>query len=196
PFDHALDELVIPPVPEFLTRNHGEVWSYRQQLPDRIARCVPFAELPVCCGESEGRAPEAGHVDLEGYVQRAPVVALAVRYEKQGEPVPSRMIRIEPRGLLLNRLIDEQRRAEEEQANTESLRAIQRAFREAMLVLPREEYDWFEIRSASAQAASTEPPPEVAAEAAGEEDGVATGIPGPSEAPSQRKFFEYPGPLH
>ncbi|PYU26903.1 MAG: hypothetical protein DMG32_09015 [Acidobacteria bacterium] len=96
----------------------------------------------------------------------------------------------------LNRLIDEQRRAEEEQANTESLRAIQRAFREAMLVLPREEYDWFEIRSASAQAASTEPPPEVAAEAAGEEDGVATGIPGPSEAPSQRKFFEYPGPLH
>lgn len=96
----------------------------------------------------------------------------------------------------LNRLIDEQRRAEEEQANAESLRAIQRAFREAMLVLPREEYDWFEIRSASAQAAGTEPSPEVAAETAGEEDGVATGIPEPSEASTQRKFFEYPGPLH
>jgi len=39
----------------------------------------------------------------------------------------------------VNGLIDEQRRAEEEQANTESLRAIQRAFREAMLALPREE---------------------------------------------------------
>src|SRR5215471_2679537 len=49
----------------------------------------------------------------------------------------------------LNGLIDAQRRAEEEQSNAESLRAIQRAFREALLVLPREEYDWFEIRSAS-----------------------------------------------
>lgn len=96
----------------------------------------------------------------------------------------------------LNRLIDEQRRAEEEQVNTESLRAIQRAFREAMLVLPREEYDWFEIRSASGQAAGTAPPPEVAAEAASEEDAVVTGIAGPSGAPTQRKFFEYPGPLH
>jgi hypothetical protein len=45
----------------------------------------------------------------------------------------------------LNDLIDAQRRAEEEQANRESLRAIQRAFREAMLILPREEYDWFDI---------------------------------------------------
>ena len=39
----------------------------------------------------------------------------------------------------LNNLIEAQRRAEEEQANRESLRAIQRAFREAMLILPREE---------------------------------------------------------
>jgi len=96
----------------------------------------------------------------------------------------------------LNRLIDEQRRAEEEQANTESLRAIQRAFREAMLVLPREEYDWFEIRSASGPVAGTERPPEVAAEVTGEEDGVTAGIPRLSESPAQRKFFEYPGPLH
>src|SRR5215831_3555485 len=54
----------------------------------------------------------------------------------------------------LNALIEAQRRAEEEQANRDSLRAIQRAFREAMLVLPREEYDWFEIPSASSQAVS------------------------------------------
>ena len=52
----------------------------------------------------------------------------------------------------LNGLIDAQRRAEQEQANRESLRAIQRAFREAMLVLPREEYDWFDIQSRSSQA--------------------------------------------
>src|SRR2546422_8550817 len=51
----------------------------------------------------------------------------------------------------LNDLIDAQRRAEEEQANRESLRAIRRAFREAMLILPREEYDWFDIQSRSPQ---------------------------------------------
>jgi hypothetical protein len=94
----------------------------------------------------------------------------------------------------LNRLIDDQRRAEEEQANAESLRAIQRAFREAMLVLPREEYDWFEIRSASGPAAGSDES-SAAGETVGEEGGPA-GMPEPSEGPTQRKFFEYPGPLH
>jgi hypothetical protein len=47
----------------------------------------------------------------------------------------------------LNALIEAQQRAEEEQASRESLRAIQRAFREALLALPPEEYDWFEVQS-------------------------------------------------
>jgi len=95
----------------------------------------------------------------------------------------------------LNSLIDEQRRAEEEQANIQSLRAIQRAFREAMLVLPREEYDWFEIRPPSVQGVATG---EMLAQGAGtvSEGGAATGILESPEASAQRKFFEYPGPLH
>ena len=97
----------------------------------------------------------------------------------------------------LNRVIEAQRRAEEEQANTESLRAIQRAFREAMLVLPREEYDWFEIRSPSVKGAGAGQPPERAAEAVGEEEVSATGVAEPvGTSAAQRKFFEYPGPLH
>jgi hypothetical protein len=47
----------------------------------------------------------------------------------------------------LSTVIDEQRRAEEEQASRELLRTIQRAFREAMLKLPAEEYDWFDIQA-------------------------------------------------
>src|SRR5262249_8073853 len=43
-------------------------------------------------------------------------------------------------------VIEEQRRAEEEQASRELLRTIQRAFREALLALPAEEYDWFDIQ--------------------------------------------------
>jgi hypothetical protein len=93
----------------------------------------------------------------------------------------------------LNGVIEAQRRAEEEQANQESLRAIQRAFREAMLALPREEYDWFDIQARSPQAGSTgEPGPQSLAE----EEGALAGVPEPREGESaQRQFFEHAGPL-
>ena len=93
----------------------------------------------------------------------------------------------------LNGLIDAQRRAEEEQANRESLRAIQRAFREAMLVLPREEYDWFDIPWRSLQAAGADEP----SERGGEKEGGVPGVPEPRGSESaQRQFFDYAGPLH
>jgi histidine kinase/DNA gyrase B/HSP90-like ATPase len=95
----------------------------------------------------------------------------------------------------LNGLIDAQRRAEQEQANRESLRAIQRAFREAMLVLPREEYDWFDIQSRSSQAVGAGVPPARGGEGpSAEENG---GVPEPSGSEStQRQFFDHAGPLH
>ncbi len=94
-----------------------------------------------------------------------------------------------------DRLIDAQCRAEEEQANRESLRAIQRAFREAMLVLPREEYDWFDIQSRSPQAVGAGMPPERGVEApSAEEEG---GVPEPSGGEcTQRQFFDHAGPLY
>ena len=44
---------------------------------------------------------------------------------------------IEPLEKHVIRLIEEQQRAEEEQASQQSLKAIQRAFHEALLALPR-----------------------------------------------------------
>jgi hypothetical protein len=98
----------------------------------------------------------------------------------------------------LNGLIDAQRRAEEEQANQQSLRAIQRAFREAMLVLPREEYDWFDIQLRPPQAAGAGEPAERAVEASGADQyAVLSGVPEPSGGESaQRQFFDYAGPLY
>ena len=94
----------------------------------------------------------------------------------------------------LNGLIEAQRRAEEEQANRESLRAIQRAFREAILVLPREEYDWFDIQSRSPQGSGGGEPSGRDVEASGAEG---EGVPEPSGGePTQRQFFDYAGPLH
>src|SRR5262252_64523 len=98
----------------------------------------------------------------------------------------------------LNDLIDAQRRAEEEQANRESLRVIQRAFREAMLVLPREEYDWFDIPSRSPQDSGAGEPLEPGPESVDrkEEGEVLGGEELRKEAPAQRQFFDYAGPLH
>jgi len=100
----------------------------------------------------------------------------------------------------LNGIIDAQRRAEEEQANRESLRAIQRAFREAILVLPPEEYDWFDIQSRSLQAGGGGEQPERGVEASREASeemaGSVPGVPEPNGSKSaQRQFFEYAGPL-
>jgi len=92
----------------------------------------------------------------------------------------------------LNGLIEAQRRAEEEQANRESLRAIQRAFREAMLALPPEEYDWFDIQSHSPQAVGGGELPE----RGGESEGPVPGVLEPNGSESaQRQFFDYAGPL-
>lgn len=98
----------------------------------------------------------------------------------------------------LNDLIDAQRRAEEEQANRESLRAIQRAFREAMLILPREEYDWFDIQSRSPQDSGASEPPKRGVQSIDtkEEGAVLDGAEPREEASAQRQFFDYAGPLH
>jgi len=94
----------------------------------------------------------------------------------------------------LNGVIEAQRRAEEEQANRESLRAIQRAFREAMLALPREEYDWFDIQARSRQPGGTG---EGRQESTAEEEAAVTGVAEPREGePAQRQFFDHAGPLH
>jgi hypothetical protein len=94
-------------------------------------------------------------------------------------------------------LIEEQQRAEEEQASQQSLKAIQRAFHEAMLALPREEYDWFDVQGRARQEGGA---------GSANAGGVPAGtdwqeelLPGVSEPKSsdspQRQFFDYAGPL-
>jgi hypothetical protein len=96
----------------------------------------------------------------------------------------------------LSGLIEAQQRAEEEQASQQSLRAIQRAFREAMLALPREEYDWFDVQAPSGQQAGTAKANGGDATARAEGDIGTLGVTEPvSSESSQRQFFDYAGPL-
>ncbi|HEV2957203.1 MAG TPA: ATP-binding protein [Xanthobacteraceae bacterium] len=98
-------------------------------------------------------------------------------------------------------IIEEQRRAEEEQASREQMRAIQRAFREALLALPAEEYDWFAIhartfRSSPPGAGITEAVEDDALSSPGGWGEAAPGAPQPELAEGrQRQFFEFAGPL-
>jgi hypothetical protein len=92
----------------------------------------------------------------------------------------------------LTELIEERQRSEDERSSRDTLRAIQRAFREAMLALPAEDYEWFDVtaRARIGAVASVEEPGEPA---------YVEGVPLPDQADSssgQRQFFEYAGPLH
>jgi hypothetical protein len=95
----------------------------------------------------------------------------------------------------LRELIAEQRRAEEEQASQQALKAIQKAFHEAILALPPEEYDWFEIKGRARRGAGASGG-DGAAEAAGDDVEPGVGIAEPAaSASAQRQFFEFAGPL-
>ena len=97
----------------------------------------------------------------------------------------------------LTGLIEAQQRAEEEQATQQSLRAIQRAFREALLALPPEEYDWFDIHARARGEGGPRPSGTEDTEVAGADGEAAElGATEPSFSPgTQRQFFEYAGPL-
>jgi len=97
----------------------------------------------------------------------------------------------------LKGLIEEQQRAEEEQASQQSLKAIQKAFYEAMLALPREEYDWFDVQGRARQAGANGATSAASGIPAGtdwEESFPGLSARVPADSP-QRQFFDYAGPL-
>jgi hypothetical protein len=94
----------------------------------------------------------------------------------------------------LSGLIDEQRRAEEERASRDVLRTIRRAFQEALLALPAEEYDWFDIPARN-ESGPLRPPAVAEGAIIAEEPDAAGGLEPETGAPEQKQFFEYAGPL-
>jgi hypothetical protein len=94
----------------------------------------------------------------------------------------------------LTSAIDEQRRAADEQASKDILRSIHRAFREALLALPAEEYDWFQIPDAKDGGRRPHQPgmeiEGLDADDASKQDETGEG------AVRQKEFFEFPGPLY
>jgi len=99
----------------------------------------------------------------------------------------------------LREVIEEQERAREERSSKQILKAVQEALKEAILSLPQEEYDWFEVHPPR-MSPSTEnvPPGSAGGDQAGRDDEMII----PSESSlseklkEQKSFFEFAGPLH
>jgi hypothetical protein len=104
---------------------------------------------------------------------------------------------LQPLEAHLGGLIQAQQRAEEEQASQQSLRAIQRAFREALLALPPEEYDWFDVQArARSESGAARPGAGDGGSATTEQEIGDLGVTEPTLHPAgQRQFFDYAGPL-
>lgn len=94
----------------------------------------------------------------------------------------------------LETIVREQDKAEEERMSRNILRAVQKAFHEAILSLPPEEYDWFDIYKGKDSRGSSKKRGKMGSNAysaavEGEADGIR------EDENSQKKFFEFAGPL-
>jgi hypothetical protein len=100
---------------------------------------------------------------------------------------------IKPLEARLSEIITEQRRAEEERASRKILKSVQNALKEAILSLPKDEYDWFDIHvgSRSKKGARADGPVIV------DDDGTpgAMDITSGETEEAQKEFFEFAGPL-
>ena len=94
----------------------------------------------------------------------------------------------------LTRIIDEQRRAEEEQTSRDVLRSVQKALKEALLALPAEEYDWFDLHEGGPKWPSSSKQASVPGDETPEIIGGEL-APGETAPSPQKEFFEYSGPL-
>ena len=104
--------------------------------------------------------------------------------------------------------IEAQQAAEDEQASQHILKTLNKAFREALITLPAEEYDWFELHKKKPRPKASAADPALASQDDGEDEELGNNTNTPldsithpddsdSDAPEkpQKELFEYIGPL-
>lgn len=96
----------------------------------------------------------------------------------------------------LDQIVEQQKSAEEEKANRQTLRSIQKAFHEALLTLPEEEYDWFDIRGRHGTPQSGHGKKRPQGLALRESSGDVESSESEKQQPAQKEFFEHSGPLY
>jgi hypothetical protein len=162
---------------------------------ENLAELPAFAKPPWTSGYLQGLV-DAAQLNL------TPGTRTGVIQDDTLAELISDLLPIEQR---LLQIIHQQQRAEEERTSKEVLRSIQNALKEALLALPAEEYDWFDLRirderprakTNGAANSEIEEPLTLREGADLQTNGAATpDSNGDADAPAQKQFFEYAGPL-
>src|SRR5436190_7508226 len=161
--------------------NVGGLYRAGTRVLGNISELPMFSKPPWSGGYLQGIV-EAGFLNLTPGTRTGVIQDEALaRLETELQPVEEQLLQ----------LIEEQRHAEEERTSRDVLRSIQKAIKEAILTLPAEEYDWFNIRE---ETTSERPQAEPSLEG---EPLIIRESPAQAQAagPEQKQFFDYPGPL-
>ena len=187
----------LPPIRTSFGEAYAEIYLAEPADAARVA----LTRLGTRVVEDLGALPGLEHAPwVSRYVQGlidAPFLTLTPGTRSgiiQDDRYAALIAALEPLESHVNGLIEAQQRAEEEQASLQSMKAIQRAIHEALLVLPPEEYDWFDVQSRARQGVSK--PSDPGAAKLDEFDELTLGgrEPDVSGTP-QRQFFDFAGPL-
>jgi hypothetical protein len=159
---------------------------------ENLTELEAFARMPWTSGYVQGI------IDAP-YLNLTPGTRLGVIHDASLARLADELGPLEAR---LSKIIEDQQRAEEERASRDVLRSVQGALKEALLALPQEEYDWFDLHRGEGKRRPGTPGTGAAAEAAqGEAAWAAEQAVAMEPAAfvdnleSQRQFFEYAGPL-
>ena len=154
---------------------------------ENIAELEAFARPPWTSGYVQGI------VDAP-YLNLTPGTRLGVIHDAALARLADELAPLETR---LAKIIEDQQRAEEERASRDVLRSVQGALKEALLALPAEEYDWFDLHRGEGKRRPRTTAGAASGEAAqAEEQAVPMEVGAyPEISEPQRQFFEYAGPL-
>lgn len=133
------------------------------------------------------------------FLQLTPGTRLGVIHDERFEALHAALAPLEER---LCEIVKEQQQTAEDKSNRDTLKSIQRAFREAISVLPEEEYDWFELYGIESQ----RPKRPAGTALRGVESGLpleerygeaeAVPIENESDTGGPKALHEHPGPMH
>jgi hypothetical protein len=154
---------------------------------ENIAELEAFARTPWTSGYVQGI------IDAP-YLNLTPGTRLGVIHDEALARLADELATLEAR---LAKIVENQQRAEEERASRDVLRSVQGALKEALLALPAEEYDWFDLHRGEGKRRPRTLAEAVPGEAARAEQPAVEVAGGPYAEPeeAQRQFFEFAGPL-
>lgn len=152
-----------------------------------IAELEAFARPPWTSGYTQGL------IDAP-FLNLTPGTRLGVIHDAAVARLADDLAPLERR---LAKIIEDQQRAEEERASRDVLRSVQGALKEALLALPAEEYDWFDLhRGEGKRRPRTAAGGPAGDTAPGDVQGAPMEVHELAEpADAQRQFFEFAGPL-